>query len=424
MKRVQCSIAGLALALIAAGPATAGDCRVEDFDGFATGAVITTQIPGVTFQAFPQSCQPQRTIYPHIVKPLGGTSSGTKALGLQAGCPDFSPEELWMHFDPWQSMVQFTLGEQASPGLVFNVTAYNFNGDPVDTEVCQTGNGVYHLVQLGEPGWPEIIEWVQIAAESVGFFETIDDLEFGIDTSAPSARIDEPRPGDCLCDDFVTVRGIACDADSSFGQAKLEYRRVGTEAWTFAGTTSYPVCDPDELTTWDIRGLEHGHYYLRLTAMNGCGLIETNTVYVFIDRRFGEVEVEDPPHQGTVCGLVKIEGTVSDSCRQCFDYYRVEFAQSPQGPWFPVDPLQPTYDEVVIGGTIATWDTTQDVPDGVYSLRVIGYDDCANYDLVQLDVRVENEGGECGCPFDVDGSGVIDFADILRILANWGPCPS
>ena len=27
-----------------------------------------------------------------------------------------------------------------------------------------------------------------------------------------------------------------------------------------------------------------------------------------------------------------------------------------------------------------------------------------------------------GCPEDLDGSGVVDFADILVILSAWGPC--
>jgi hypothetical protein len=31
--------------------------------------------------------------------------------------------------------------------------------------------------------------------------------------------------------------------------------------------------------------------------------------------------------------------------------------------------------------------------------------------------------GEIDCAADVDGSGVVDFADILVILSSWGPCP-
>ncbi len=27
------------------------------------------------------------------------------------------------------------------------------------------------------------------------------------------------------------------------------------------------------------------------------------------------------------------------------------------------------------------------------------------------------------CASDIDGSGAVDFADILRILTDWGPCP-
>ena len=32
--------------------------------------------------------------------------------------------------------------------------------------------------------------------------------------------------------------------------------------------------------------------------------------------------------------------------------------------------------------------------------------------------------GECeDCPCDLNGDGVIDFADIIIVLQNWGPCP-
>ena len=32
--------------------------------------------------------------------------------------------------------------------------------------------------------------------------------------------------------------------------------------------------------------------------------------------------------------------------------------------------------------------------------------------------------GPCaGCPEDLNGNGNVDFADILELLAVWGPCP-
>lgn len=27
------------------------------------------------------------------------------------------------------------------------------------------------------------------------------------------------------------------------------------------------------------------------------------------------------------------------------------------------------------------------------------------------------------CPWDFDGNGVVDFPDLLKVLANWGQCP-
>ena len=27
------------------------------------------------------------------------------------------------------------------------------------------------------------------------------------------------------------------------------------------------------------------------------------------------------------------------------------------------------------------------------------------------------------CPADTDGDGIVDFGDLLLVLAQWGPCP-
>ena len=33
------------------------------------------------------------------------------------------------------------------------------------------------------------------------------------------------------------------------------------------------------------------------------------------------------------------------------------------------------------------------------------------------------EEGIPPCPWDFNGNGEVDFQDLLKILANWGPCP-
>ncbi len=43
-------------------------------------------------------------------------------------------------------------------------------------------------------------------------------------------------------------------------------------------------------------------------------------------------------------------------------------------------------------------------------------------DLQEDILRVLDAWGNKGGPEDLDGSGTVDFADLLIVLAAWGPC--
>ena len=57
--------------------------------------------------------------------------------------------------------------------------------------------------------------------------------------------------------------------------------------------------------------------------------------------------------------------------------------------------------------------------------------DCGEFSEVfcgTLNGTYEGDGttcspGDCPCTADTDGSGNIDFNDLLNVLTNWGPCP-
>jgi hypothetical protein len=419
------TLAGAAVLVLSA-PASA-QCTTVDFEDLPVGTVVCDQYDGVEIYAWPGSCGGFGSVLPHIVEPLQGTSSGTQALGIQTGCPDFSPDFLWLVFDEPQRAVSFTVGEQASTGLSFIISVYDSDQEaiPPYPQTVVTGAGVYHLVEIGSPEGPAQIKHVLIE-NPYDYFETIDDLSFGADSTPPDARIDSPVHSDCLCDGYVTVSGIACDFDSAYGMDKLEYRAVGAapgEPWTLIGTYSSPVCDPGPLYNWNVNGVSHGWYFLRLTVENACGLASTDIVSVLVDKQFGTVQVTSPSNNQDICGIVEFFGTVNDHCGHCFDHYTVEYALSPNGPYYPVDPAQPTYDEIVINGRIATWNTVGNgVPDGDYYVRILGIDDCENVEIVELFPHLDNSQ-PCGCPADVDEDGDVDTADLLALLAAWGACP-
>ncbi|NNM26010.1 MAG: hypothetical protein HKO59_08500 [Phycisphaerales bacterium] len=402
------AVAGIGLAT----PAS-GQCTTIDFEDYSVGQVVTS-VSGVTFSAEPGSCG-GGTPQPVIVTPTTGTSSGTRALSLQAGCPDFSPDKLRLVFSDLQRLVTFTLGEPVSPGVQFSVRAYSNFGALVYSRMMSCGGGVFHYIRIGHESWGPTIRRVEIES-TIGLFEGIDDLAFDYDPTPPTALIDAPPYLSCECD-VVTVRGIACDEDGEYGSDRLEYRRVNADPgtpWTLINSYTTPVCTLSSLYTWNTSAVSHGTYFLRLTVENACGLASTDITTVVVDKAPPTVAIESPQPSAAVCGEVQILGTVSEGCGHCFDEYVVEVA--PMGGSYS---LLMTSTEIVINGIVATWDTAT-LPSGDYVIRITAVDDCGNDTVRTIPVIVDPAA--CGCDADVDGDGDVDFTDLLTVLAGWGTC--
>jgi hypothetical protein len=424
MQRLRFFAAGSALAVAFAFVPTAGAQCVSyiNFEDYPAGTQITTQYDGVTF-----SSQPGGTCPPEIEVPFRGTSSGTKALFVPS-CPEFSNDYLRMVFDDFQPMVSFTFGEWGIPNYDMLVRAYTTPSGPSGLIYAQTlegGDGVVRLAVIGAEGGPRIIKRVEVETVVVGAWECIDDLRFGVmDTSPPVAQIATPTWGGCHCDDVV-VTGIACDEDG-YAYDRLEYRSVGAAPdapWIFINEViGSPVCETGFLYTWDTTSVPHGRYFLRLTAVNACGLESVAFQSVFVDKHFANVQVTSPADADTVCGIVEFLGSVNDGC-QCFDHYTVEFSDSVSGPYEPVDPSEPMYFTDVKNGQLATWDTLDlGLPNDTYYIRITGVDSCENTQTELIKVTLLN-GPLCGCPSDINDDGVTDFQDLLALLSKWGPCP-
>ncbi|MFK7959848.1 MAG: hypothetical protein AB8G96_04915 [Phycisphaerales bacterium] len=50
-------------------------------------------------------------------------------------------------------------------------------------------------------------------------------------------------------------------------------------------------------------------------------------------------------------------------------------------------------------------------------------DGSGEVDFVDILAVLSNWGTCPGCPADLDGNGAVDFGDILQVLSNFGPCP-
>jgi hypothetical protein len=361
--------------------ATAADAQqmTYDFESLAVGTAITNQFKGVVISVVGQSCENDPTLYMRIGNPTGGTSSGTKALGIDGGCPDFSPDYLRMVFDDTQSVVSFTLGDYAG---TYTVRTYSDAGLINTRNIVIEGTGgvgVYRVVTISIP--TGIIRRIEVQ-ETVGQWEWIDDLTFTLDDTAPTARIDTPAAAACGCNS-ISVYGSAYDPDGTYARDRLEYCPAASNTWTLIGEATIPQED-GILYNWNTSALSEGFYYLRLTVENTAGLASSDTAMLWVSGDFDPVSYSLP---AIVSGTACPDGTVFDS--YCNGEYKVEYAPSGGTTYLPVDPAHPTYSGYMVNQTLATWNTTA-VADGVYTVRVTGTNTCNDSNALSRSVTVDN----------------------------------
>lgn len=347
------------------------DVTTIDFDAFANNTVITTQYSGVTFSTAGNSCGGAPVINAIIVTPAGGASSGTKALSLQTGCPDFSPDRLVASFDDPHAEITFSLG--AFPGN-YEVKAYNVanGGIAVVTQNIAIGGagaaGVHRFVRVERPVDKDIRR-VEIR-ETSGSFEYIDDLTYDcIDTTVPTAAITSPAALACVCNSSV-VQGTANDADGDLLNWRLERKAPDAANWTLIALSSTPV-NNGNLATWTTTA-STGYYILRLTVTNKCGLTNTATTVVWLDKSFdASPVVRGPAANAIVGGNVCIDGSVGDHCGGTMN---VEYRALPTGAFAPVQTIYPPW---ITTDPLGVWNSAGK-PDGNYEIRVTASDSCGN----------------------------------------------
>jgi hypothetical protein len=399
----------LALALAGTGHA---QCDPVDFEAFSVGAIATSIVPGLTVNAIPGSCGGAGSVLPVIVQPFGGTSSGSRALSLQTGCPDFSPDILQLVFDDPQTSVEFTVGAQVgTAGLDFTVSWYDSGGGMIGSDTFDSAGGVNRLVRITGAD----IKRIEIG-EALDFFECIDDLVFDLDTTPPTVELDSPTFDGCVCgDDVVPIVGTVGDADGDYQCDTASYRPVNadeSDPWVEINTACGDFSGT--LHDWDTTGVPAGRYYLRVVGANACGLTSSDVTVVRVDRSFGSVGItgfDGARDDGTLCGTVEVLGNIIDGCGVAS--WSVAYEPAGGGG----------FTEIASGDSerrcvIAEWDTTM-VADGDYTLRVTATDTCGHTASDDVSVTVDNTGF-CLCTADINGDGVVDFADLLLLLSTWG----
>jgi hypothetical protein len=394
------------------------ECPSVNFDNDAVGLIITTQYEGVTFSAQPQSCGGDPVIHLKVAIPAsGGTSSGTHALGIDTGCPDFSPDYIRMVFDDLQNLVTFTVGEMTgASGYVFTIRYYSNAGGLLGSFNVTSSTGIHRLVTVGSAGGSKNIRRIEVDS-TIDAFEMIDDLIFNSDSTPPIAQISVPAYEACACG-TIQIRGQACDPDGEYDSDQLEYRRVDAavgDPWTLAGSATTPACGENQiLYNWSTAARTHGLYYLRLTVANVCGLTASAVTVAYVDKQFDTVVIRYPAVNAVVGGAVCIDGTVWDD--HCFDQYTVKYKTAVGGVFQPVDPASPVYSTFILNDPLGFWNTTA-LADGDYIIQVQGTDSCSNTKTVTQDVTVDNTpptaliADPTGCTYQQGTVKVVGTAD-------------
>lgn len=395
-------------------PNALAQCEVYDLENLTPGTTATNAFPGVTITCPPNSCAGEGgTVLPEIYELTGNPDGPTNVISTREGCPDFSPDHLLLTFDENQSFIQFRIGAGlGNGGEDVTVRWRNEFGTTLGVRGYETASGMGLLVAIEATA--AIIRSVEVSGSGVTF-EYVDDLAYGENTTPPTVQIDSPAFDTCVCgDSSVSIVGSVADADGNYGCDVGQYRSINADPgdpWTTFGTACNEFTGT--LYTLNTTSMAAGRYYVRVTGTDDCDASDSAVTVVRVDRDFGVVRIDGfdgGREDGTLCGTVEVLGGISDSCG--VDSW--ELVARPAGGGESITVATGTNGRECV---ITEWDTTT-LADGDYDLRVTANDTCGHSDDFQVAVTVDNSGF-CVCGPDTNGDGVVNFADILLILANW-----
>jgi hypothetical protein len=369
------------LATLNAGVSTArADCPTIDFENLAANTPVTNQYSDVTISVLPQSC-PQ-PLYMRIHVPPKGTSSGTKCIKIDTGCPDFSDEYLRMVFANLQREVSFTLGDWTATYTVRYYSTTSGAGllGSFTVTLPPTGGGdvgVHRRVTVTSA--TRNIRRIEVQAD-MSSFEAIDDLTYNVDDTAPFAEITSPAPLACFCSGSAVI-GSAYDVDGPITRWQLHRKELGAASWVLV-TSSTTERTNSTLANWTPSGGD-GYYTLRLTVENTCGLETVVTTDVYVNKAFNSLSLRSPVNGSVLGGSLCADGTAWDHCAGTI---ALESRPAGGGAWQPFGSVSAPW---VITDGLGSWNTRA-VADGNYLIRLIGTDDCDNAATNQVTVTVDN----------------------------------
>ena len=398
------------LAALSVTSSASAQCVTHDFENFSVGSVVSSLSSGAEISAEPSSCPGGVEVV--VFQPADGASSGTRAVTVEPGCPDFSPERLVIRFSEAQRCVTFTVGTSVGSGVTVRAFSSYNGGGVIQFEDVMSSRTVNGLIRIGNPEGIANIRRIEIEAD-FSDFEYLDDLSYGYDITPPEIAITSPAFNSCYCEgDFIPVRGTACESDGNYAGDRLEYRPVNAAAddpWIELGSAGSPLCGVGTLYNIPAASLPNGSVYLRVTGENACGLTSTDVTVVRVDRSAPGVSIDRPIDGSVVCDLTEVCGIVTDGCSVSWQMTMTPLAGGPATLIADRTGAACGYLESIDPAALG-------LAPGDYELEIVATDGCGQMTSRSIVVEVADD---CPSSADINGDGVIDFSDLLAVLAAW-----
>ena len=242
--------------------------------------------------------------------------------------------------------------------------------------------GNWNTLSLPDGNYKMLIE----AIDQLGH-RTIRQVNVILDNTQPVISLKEPADGQKLSGNIKIIADVS---DLNLKQYQLKYTQdfplTSKSKWKSISTSSNLLSanTAQIIETWnstDVFGLA----LLRLSVLDHAGNWQTTEISIDLDNLEAKptVQITNPTADSVLSGLVRIQGTASDST---LTNYKIDIEEQKNlGKWTTIT----SQTTVVNFGELGTWDTTL-VPDGNYRLRLNGVDSNGYESQIFLSIKVDN----------------------------------
>lgn len=223
----------------------------------------------------------------------------------------------------------------------------------------------------------------------------MDDLEWGMDTTAPTVFITQPPEKACICNGVLQVTGQVCDSDGCGGVlGELLIRPIvsgatstsGMPPWTLLNTTTQSICTTQTLYNAALSPTAYpeGEYLLRLEGTNACRLKKVDERVIKIDHLPPVLSIGCPAPGALIstrCDPLLIGGTVSDFCQASWSIgittptISIPLASGSTPP---------------SGGAVAVGTSFSALQDGVHTIQLSAQDSCGHSSSTSVTFTIDN----------------------------------